>query len=456
MIKYFKLFPLICTALISANLSAAEPNPSHEIRISLPTTNPLTPIYIAKFSNMQSGFSADYLNELETILVGDFKYNGTSGVLPFSLQKEELLNKDQKASYNVETWKQFGVPYVIKGQVSGNQFSAKVLSVQKGSMMHFENIELTGTLSHDRRQMHKLADSIYKSLFDQEGVAGTRILYSYQVRNADPNGSEWVAEIWECDWDGSNARQVTKEKSTCVTPVFVPGRQSGDKFLYVSYKQGQPKIFIASLKDGSGKRFVDIRGSQLLPAVSKKRDKVAFISDAGGRTDLFLQALNPETGEAGKPVQLFSYPRSTQASPTFSPDGSKLAFVSDKDGSPRIYVISTHPKANRENPTMISKQNSESSCPSWSPDGAKLAYSAKTSGIRQIWIYDFGAREERQLTFGPGNKENPCWAPNSSHLVFNSTDGPVSDLYVVNLNQPEVRKITHGAGKKHYPSWGAR
>ena len=67
-----------------------------------------------------------------------------------------------------------------------------------------------------------------------------------------------------------------------------------------------------------------------------------------------------------------------------------------------------------------------------------------------------GMREERQLTFGPGNKENPCWAPNSTHLVFNSTDGPVSDLYVVNLNQPEVKKITHGTGKKHYPSWGVR
>jgi TolB protein len=105
---------------------------------------------------------------------------------------------------------------------------------------------------------------------------------------------------------------------------------------------------------------------------------------------------------------------------------------------------------------LISKQNGENSCPAWSADGKKLAYSAKTKGVRQIWIYDFDSKEERQLTDGPGNKENPSWALDSKHLVFNSTDGPASELYLVNLNQPEVIKISQGPGKKHYPTWGTR
>jgi TolB protein len=278
------------------------------------------------------------------------------------------------------------------------------------------------------------------------------------VQHPRGDDSRWLSEIWECDWDGANVRQLTHDASYSVTPVLIPqnARFANDRFLYVSYKTGQPKIYLGSLKGGQGKRLIDLRGNQLLPTISPRRDKIAFICDAAGRTDLFLQSFSPETGEVGKPQQLFSYPRSTQASPTFSPDGSQIAFVSDKDGGMRIYLISATPSERRPNPRMITKQNRENSCPCWSPDGTKLAYSAKTNGVRQIWIYDFATGEEMQLTSGPGNKENPYWAPNSLHLVFNSTDSSTAELYIVNLNQPEAVKISQGPGKKHYPTWGPR
>ena len=138
-----------------------------------------------------------------------------------------------------------------------------------------------------------------------------------------------------------------------------------------------------------------------MPAVSLKRDKIAFICDAAGRSDLFVQSLNSDKNSVTKPFQLYSYPRSTQASPTFNPDGSKIAFVSDKDGSARIYIIPSHQGEKRAEPVLITKQNPESSCPSWSPDGTKLAYSAKTKGVRQIWIYDFTSNEEKTINIWP-------------------------------------------------------
>jgi TolB protein len=342
--------------------------------------------------------------------------------------------------------------------LEGRSLKVSVFNVQTGSLKTFSPIALTGDISQDRRQMHKIADGIHQALFNKEGIASSRLLFSWQMKNPKADGSEWISEIWECDWDGANARQLTHENSYCVTPVIAPRSATfnNDNFLYVSYKMGQPKIYIGSLKGGPGKRLIDLRGNQLLPTISPRRDKIAFICDAGGRTDLFLQPFHPESREVGKPVQLYSWPRSTQASPTFSPDGSKIAFVSDKDGGMRIYIIAAIPSEKRQNVLMISKQNRENSCPCWSPDGTKLAYSAKTNGTRQIWIYDFVTEEETQLTTGPGNKENPFWAPNSQHLVFNSTGNASSELYIVNLNQPDAVKISRGPGKKHYPTWGSR
>ena len=50
---------------------------------------------------------------------------GTRGILGagLALLLGDLLNKDQKIAYNIDTWKNLGVPYVIKGQVSGSLLS---------------------------------------------------------------------------------------------------------------------------------------------------------------------------------------------------------------------------------------------------------------------------------------------------------------------------------------------
>lgn len=449
-----KTFFLILTLI--ASVYGAEVASPQEIRIYLNTENTLAPVYFGKIQSSDSPFDQNYLDQLENIFIFDLKYNGFTKLSSFNPQKEKILLQKDNAAFNAREWKEAGVAHVIKATLQNKTLSISVFSVQNSSLKQFSEIPLEGHLSKDRRQIHKVTDGIQKALFGVEGVASTRILYSAQVKSHQGGDSEWVSEIWCCDWDGANARQLTKEGSYCVTPVFIPPstRFANDRFLYVSYKMGQPKIYIASLGEGVGKRLIDLRGNQLLPAISPQRDKVAFICDAGGRTDLFLQPFHPEKGETGKPVQLFSFPRSTQASPTFSPDGTRIAFVSDKDGWPAIYTISTIFSGKRPEPTLITKESKENSCPAWSPDGKKLAYSAKTKSVRQIWIYDFESKEERQLTDGAGNKENPSWASDSMHLVFNSTDGVVSELFIVNLNQPEVVKISQGPGKKHYPTWG--
>lgn len=441
---YRFVFAATFCALFCSSVEAQAPQ---EIRVHLLTENTLSPIYLSHINTQNPSFEASYVQEIEKIFHRDFSRNGMTAVANKNEEKEnQLKNSDIRG---------LQVPYAIHFSLKEKALQCKIFNTRAQSAKLLPPISLSGSLSEDRRTIHKISDSIHKILFQKEGIASSQILYSFQTKNKD---GAWISEIAECDWDGENIKILTHENSYCVTPVSIP-RGEGflkDLFLYVSYKAGQPKIFIASKEEGKGKKVVDVRGNQLLPSISRQRDQLAFICDASGRTDLFIQPLKPDTGQTGTPRQLFSYPRSTQASPTFSPDGTKIAFVSDKDGAARIYWISTSPQDKRPTAHMITKKSRESSCPCWSPDGSKIAYSAKTDGIRQIWIYDFATQEEKQLTCGPGHKENPCFAANSLHVVFNSTDETYSDLYIVNLNQPEAVKITKGPGKKHYPSWGSR
>ena len=429
--------------------------------VKLETESDLFPLYLLPLSIEQSNLQDTYAQQLEKILAFDLDHNGTTFVAKQNAAGNQL---GQSGAFNqlgqASTWKGQHIFYVVKSQIQGNSIKTLILDTQKQILKSIDPIPLTGNLNEDRRQIHRLSDIIHKALFGVDGIASTHILFTIKT-GTSTDSSKWISEVWESDYDGANMRQLTQERSTCVTPIYLPPKPgfATGAYLYVSYQLGQPKIFVASTKDGKKRRVTSVRGNQLMPAVSKQRDQVAFICDITGNPDLFLQPFSPEKGAIGKPQQIFSARLATQGSPTFSPDGSRIAFVSNKDGSPKIYTIQIPaPGTNISDikATLISKANRESTAPCWSPDGTKLAYCARSNGNRQIWIYDFNTKQETQITTGSGNKENPSWAPNSLHLVYNSSDPKSSNLFIINLNQHEPVQITSGSGEKQFPNWEPR
>jgi TolB protein len=453
-------FLALCAAFFAAAAPIQAEEESETIIVKLSTGSSLIPLYLGNFGKEQAGLPDDYIAKLQKILEFDLGHNGMTYLETRSPSKDEVVAQIKEGTLppqdKLNTLEAY---YIVKVDVRNQKLYATLITKNSQGSKKIDGIPLSWALKDDRKQIHLLADTIHRALFNSEGIATTRFLFTVKTRDSATNKP--LSEVWEADYDGGNARQITRNMGYCVTPAYVPpkpGYSSGSCF-YVSYLIGQPKIYMASLNGGEGQRFSPLKGNQFMPAISRQRDKVAFISDVTGNPDLFVQEFNPEQGAIGKPRQIFSTHLATQGTPTFSPDGKKVAFVSNKDGSAKIYMMDIPPEGadlKQVKAKLLTKHTKEGTAPCWSPDGTKIAYCSMTGGSRQIWVYDLEKNEERQLTQGKGHKENPTWAPNSLHLIFNSTDADHSELYLINLNQPEAVQISSGPGEKRFPSWEPR
>lgn len=402
---------------------------SNNIFVELRSDFQLLSVALPPFRCIKCDMPQSHLERLHQVLAEDLSYNGMTEVV-----------EGQEASYRISV------------EVSGIMLSAKMESplLQQAKWIH--NIPLSGTLSIDRQEIHKLADAIHKALFGVDGVASSKILYTRKTKE----GSELI----QADWDGHNLVVLQKRDHLLVTPQFIPAGQGKipANCIFVSYELGQPKIYSSSILHSTAQRLTLAKGNQLAPTISPQRDKMAFINDSLGNPDIFLLEFNGEGKPIDPPRRIYTFPKATQSSPTFSPDGSQIAFVSSKDGMARIYSMKIPPKEfniKKVQPHLITTYAREASAPAWSPDGKKIAYCAKgEDGARQIWIYDFDKNEERQLTFGPFDKENPTWASNSLHLMFNVREPDGSTLHVVNLHQTKAHQIYTLSGENRFPSWG--
>lgn len=247
-------------------------------------------------------------------------------------------------------------------------------------------------------------------------------------------------EIYWCDFDGQNIRQLTATRALSLTPAL---SKDGRYLAWTDYMSGRPDLYIRNLVSNTTVS-VKKQGVCISPAWLPGTTKCATTLSFEGDQEIYLIKVD------GSVEKRLTRSPGIDVSPSFSPDGSKMAFVSTREGSPQIFIQDMGSGEVRR----LTYSGSYNTQPSWSPSGDKIVYtSLQKNNEINIFAINVDGSGLVQLTGGSGNNEYPSWSPDSGMIVFASNRQGKRKLYVMNADGSNQRSLLSMDGEEQQPSW---
>jgi len=102
--------------------------------------------------------------------------------------------------------------------------------------------------------------------------------------------------------------------------------------------------------------------------------------------------------------------------------------------------------------TFEGKYNAE---PCWSPSAKFFAFSGLVEGNYQIFLMDQRGLIQRQLTHGPGSKEQPRFSPDGRQILFVNKVAGKQKLFLMRVDGSYVRRLTSSPDnlEEFNPDW---
>jgi len=376
--------------------------------------------------------------EMSEVISYDLLFTGLFTVLPKTAYPPAFAGFTQDArQIDFNAWRSVKVSYLVYAYVSaeGDNIAAesRLFDVATGTQVVGQRIMSTKDLP--RLVAHRFSDEIVRHVDGTPGIATSEICFT---RGAEGEGKK---EVYVSDYDGANAKQVTKHGAISIKPKFSP---DGGKIAYLSYKDRYPFLYILDRATGKSTPLSKNVGLNAAPGWSPDGKRLAMVLSKDGNPEIYVKNAD------GSRERRLTNDRAPDSSPTFDPTGTQIAFVSERSGRPQIFAMN----ADGGNVRRLSFQGGSAYDPVWSPDGKMIAYVAEISGEGfEIYVMSADGSDPRRLTDTGGANESPSWSPDSRHVIFASTRSGLYEVWAVNVQPPcEQHRIGPGQG----PYWGPR
>ncbi len=434
MFSYIKYF-IIVLGSISLYFTPLHAKDYDYINISNPFIKK-TPIAVTQFKSF-NGHALEIQDgrQAKDILIKALDFTGYLRTMnPAAFLSNPAQSGIQLGQVNFQDWTGIGAELLITGGIIETNGNVKL----KLRLFDTFNTKLlvgkvyTGPRSQLKKMIYLFCSEISHRLTGKWGIFNSQIAFISTVKGKK--------EVFTCDFDGSNIKQLTFHKSICLSPSWSSDR----KWLaYVSYARGNPQIFIKNIKEKRG-AIVNYKGMNISPDWMPGKLKLAGALSFSGDQEIYLLTLK------GEIIKRVTKSLGIDVSPSFSPDGKKIAFTSKRSGTPQIYIKNIETGSVQR----LTFKGDNNTSPAWSPDGKKIAYVGIEKNAINIFVMDIDTKMPVQLTMNAGDNEDPSWSPDGSMLTFTSNRKTgVTRIFVMNLSGSDQRQLLRLKGRQSQPDW---
>lgn len=215
----------------------------------------------------------------------------------------------------------------------------------------------------------------------------------------------------------------------------------GKSVFYVSDKSGAQNVWTKAIgANGTARQLTKFpQGRVLWPSISKDGKLIAF------EHDFDIWTLDTATSNAARvSISRRGAPASVGVEHltltdgftelALSPDGKKVAFAARGE----IFAASAKDGGDA---TRLTRTPESEAYVVWSPDSRKLVYSSDRDGITHLYLYDFAANAESQLTNGNDADHSARFSPDGKQIAYVHGD---AELRALDLATKSDRAIARG------------
>lgn len=257
---------------------------------------------------------------------------------------------------------------------------------------------------------------------------------------------------------------LSQRRSKSIANLFVAPALSNDgKYItYIAYGsllRGEvfPDLYLADAETGkrlerlvkttTNPDFEQLRFIYSQPSFSPDGKTLAFTGQRGGRDVLYLLDV-----KSRKTIKRFDLQLDQVLSPSFSPDGRRIVFSGMRHGTSDLYTVSLDAPGY----VQLTKDSYGDLQPQWSPDGKTIAFASDRGEETDFAILKIGKLkislldlESGKVTVVPnqaGLNINPQWAPDGKSIAYLTDRTGVSNLFLYDFQANDQFQLTNVAG----------